>query len=110
MADVVAPRDLAQWLAVTVATTNRFALLMVSVSFGLRPSLTPRAIARSRPSAVRARINPFSNSASPPSIVSINRPHGVVVSAHVSAKERKPDLRSAIAARVFNRSRVDHAA
>jgi hypothetical protein len=34
--------------------------------------------------------NSRSNSARPPSTVSINRPYGVVVSAHVSARERKP--------------------
>jgi hypothetical protein len=43
--------------------------------------LTPRALARARPSVVRAWINSFSNSASPPNTVSISRPCGVVVSA-----------------------------
>src|SRR5580693_9168194 len=37
-----------------------------SVNFGLRPSLTPRGLARSRPSLVRVRIKSLSNSASPP--------------------------------------------
>jgi hypothetical protein len=36
-----------------------------SVSFGLRPIFTPFALARSRPSPVRALINSRSNSASP---------------------------------------------
>jgi hypothetical protein len=39
----------------------------------------------------------------------IRRPCGIVVSAHASPSERKPALRSAIAASVFNRSRVDRA-
>jgi hypothetical protein len=42
---------------------DRLALLVVS--FGLRPILTPFALARSRPSPVRARINSRSNSATP---------------------------------------------
>jgi hypothetical protein len=37
-----------------------------AVSAGFRPNLTPRALARSRPSLVRARISSRSNSASPP--------------------------------------------
>jgi hypothetical protein len=37
-----------------------------SVSFGLRPGLTPRAFARSRLSLVLVRIRSRSNSASPP--------------------------------------------
>lgn len=40
-------------------------ILWWSVSLGLRPSRTPRALARSRPSLVRERINSRSNSASP---------------------------------------------
>jgi hypothetical protein len=39
--------------------------------------------------------------------VGINRPGGVLVSAHVSPSERKRAFVSVIAARVFNRSRVD---
>jgi len=76
------------------------------LSFGLRPSRTPRAFARSRPSPVRARISSRSNSAKPPSTVSINRPCGVVVSAQASFRDRKPALRSPMAASVFRRSRV----
>ena len=41
------------------------------VRVGLRPSRTPFATARLRPSPVRARINSRSNSASPPKTVSI---------------------------------------
>ena len=47
------------------------------------------------------------NSASPPSTVSMSRPCDVVVSAHVSPSERKPAFLAVMAARVFNRSRVD---
>jgi len=47
------------------------------VSFGGRPNLTPRPLARVRPSPVRARISSRSNSARPPSTVSISRPCGV---------------------------------
>ncbi len=53
----------------------------------MRPILTPFATARARPSPVRARINSRSNSASPPSTVSLSRPCAVVVSAHVSARD-----------------------
>src|SRR6516164_5826812 len=79
------------------------------VSFGLRPRLCPFALARARPSLVRARISSRSNSARPPKTVSIKRPCAVVVSAHASAKDRKPAFRSVIASSVFNRSRVDRA-
>jgi hypothetical protein len=47
------------------------------VSLKGRPKLCPRALARSRPSPVRARINSRSNSASPPCTVSIKRPCAV---------------------------------
>ena len=45
------------------------------------------------------------SSASPPSTVSVKRPWGLVVSAHVSPRDRKPAFRSVIVARVFRRSR-----
>jgi hypothetical protein len=80
-----------------------------AVSFGLRPIFTPRALARSRPSPVRARISSRSNSARPPRIVSIKRPWAVVVSASVSPRDRNPASRLATAANVFKRSRVDRA-
>src|SRR3984893_10653041 len=79
------------------------------VSFGGRPILCPRATARARPSPVRARIKSLSNSARPPSTVSIKRPCDVVVSAHVSPRDLKPAFLAVIAASVFNRSRVDRA-
>ena len=60
------------------------------MSVGLRPSQTPFATARARPSPVRAQINSRSNSARPPSTISIKRPCAVVVSAHVSLSERNP--------------------
>src|SRR4051794_28901805 len=59
-------------------------------NFGFRPSLTPRALARARPSPVRVRISSRPNSAKPPSTVNIRRLYGVVVSAYVSPSERKP--------------------
>jgi hypothetical protein len=72
------------------------------VNFGRRPSLTPRALARFHPSAVRARIRSRSNSASPPSTLSIKRPCAVVVSAHASARDRNPPSLPVIAARVVS--------
>ena len=72
-----------------------------------RPNLTPGACARFLPSPVRARISSRSNSARPPSTVSISRPCGVVVSAQVFSTERKPAPDLAKASRTFNRSRVD---
>jgi hypothetical protein len=64
----------------------------------------PRALARSRPSLVRARIKSLSNSASPARTVSMSRPWGVVISAHASPSERKPASFSVIAASVFSKS------
>jgi hypothetical protein len=58
---------------------------------------------------VRARIKSRSNSANPPSTVSINRPCDVLVSAHVSPSDLKPAFLAVIAASVFKRSRVDRA-
>ena len=55
------------------------------INFGVRPNFTPRALACSRPSLVRLRINSPSNSANPPRTVSIKRPCAVVVSAHASS-------------------------
>jgi hypothetical protein len=55
------------------------------IDLGGRPIFTPRALARSRPSLVRARMRSRSNSARPPSTVSISRPCNVVVSAHVES-------------------------
>jgi tetratricopeptide (TPR) repeat protein len=74
-----------------------------------RPIFCPRATARARPSPVRARIRSRSNSARPPSTVSIKRPCDVVVSAHVSPSDLKPAFLAVIAASLFNRSRVDRA-
>ena len=79
------------------------------VSFGGRPMWTPRDRARFLPSPVRARIRSRSNSARPPSTVSINLPCAVVVSAHASANERKPAPAFAIASMMLRRSRVDRA-
>src|SRR5215475_12051482 len=54
------------------------------------PNFTPRSLARLRPSPVRATISERSNSASPPSTVSISRPCGVEVSYHASCSDLKP--------------------
>src|SRR5262245_37052508 len=51
-----------------------------------RPKRTPLALARLRPSPVRARISSRSNSARPPRTVSISLPCGVVVSAQASLR------------------------
>jgi hypothetical protein len=66
-----------------------------------------RAFARLLPSPVRARISARSNLAKPPSTVSMRRPCGVVVSAHVSLSERKPTLEFATASSTLSKSRVD---
>jgi hypothetical protein len=76
------------WLEGTPAAISDKVLIWVS--FGSLPSFTPFATARARPSLVRARIKSRSNSAKPPSTVSIKRPCAVVVSAHVSPSDRKP--------------------
>src|ERR1035441_662265 len=47
-----------------------------------------------------ACLRSFSNSANPPSTVTISRPCAVVVSAHASPSERKPALRSVTVPRV----------
>ena len=108
VADVVAAGDLAHRLS-PLSRRLIASRCWCGVSFGLRPIFTPRAFARSRPSPVRARIRSRSNSASPPSTVSISRPCDVVVSAHASPSDRKPAFLPVMAARVFNRSRVDRA-
>ena len=91
------------------ASAARASCCWCFVSFGGRPIRTPRARARFLPSPVRARMSSRSNSASPPSTVSINRPCGVVVSAHVSANERNPAPAFAIVSTMLRRSRVDRA-
>src|SRR5262249_14039504 len=83
--DSVTSGDVSLRLAISKALDG-FSPLM-GVSFGGRPNLTPRAFARCLPSVVRARISSRSNSARPPSTVSINRPCGVVVSAQKKINE-----------------------
>ena len=78
-----------------------------TVSLGLRPMMTPRALARCRPSPVRVRIRSRSNSARPPRTVSISRPCEVVVSAQVSRSDLNPAPFSDTSPSTFNRSRVD---
>src|SRR4030095_5071479 len=68
-----------------------------------------KLLARLRPSPVRPRISSLSNSAKPPSTVSISLPCGVVVSAQTFLRLRKPASRSPTVAKTFNKSRVDRA-
>ena len=106
-ADVVAARDTA--LRFSRCDPRPCFALLVRGELRLRPIFTPRALARSRPSPVRTRIRSRSNSARPPSTVSISRPCDVVVSAHASPSDRNPAFLPVMAARVFDRSRVDRA-
>jgi len=62
-----------------------------------------------RPSAVLDKMRWRSNSASPPSTVTINRPCGVVVSAQASLSDLKLAPRSEIVASVLSKSLVDRA-
>jgi hypothetical protein len=55
------------------------------------------------PSLQRDRIKLRSNSANPPNTLSINRPSGVVVSAHASDSDRKPAFRFDTASSTFRR-------
>src|SRR5438067_3623461 len=87
--DVVGARDLAHWLAVAVAAANRLALLVLG-QFRFAAELDASRFGAVASFAGAARIRSRSNSASPPSTVSISRPCDVVVSAHVSPRERKP--------------------
>jgi hypothetical protein len=105
----VTAANLRKRLLAMITPQERLALLVIGELRLLRPILTPSALARSRPSSVRARINSRSNSARPPSTVSISRPCAVVVSAHVSCSERKPAPLPVIDASVFKRSRVERA-
>ncbi|HXW72430.1 MAG TPA: hypothetical protein VEK34_13480 [Methylocella sp.] len=68
-AHVVTAANLRKRLVAVIAAMDRLALLVLGE---LRPSFTPRALARSRPSLVRARINSGSNSPKPPEIVNIS--------------------------------------
>jgi len=106
--DVVGSPDVLKRFVAVVAALDGLAPLMgVSLNFG--PIFTPRALARSLPSPVRARINSRSNSASPPRTVNIRRPCAVVVPAHVSLRDLNPAFFAVIAASVLRRSRVDRA-
>src|SRR5262249_51454702 len=62
-----------------------------------------------RPSPVRAMISSRSNSASPPSTVSMRRPCGVVVLAQASPRDLKPAPALPTAASTLSRSRVERA-
>src|SRR5262245_13993608 len=79
-------------------------------SGGGRPKRTPCAFARARPAPVLARISSRSNSASPPSAVSISRPCGVVVSAQASPSDLKAAPAYPTASRMLARRQgQDHA-
>jgi hypothetical protein len=64
---------------VSPASMRAMAFLpLMGIQLG-RPNLTPRTLARSRPSPVRVAMRERSNSVRPPNTVSINRPCGVFV-------------------------------
>ena len=87
-ADIEQPGDIRLRLALQAMRCNA-SWRWCAVSLRGRPNRTPRSRARLRPSPVRAAISERSNSARPPSTVSMSLPWGVVVSAQVSLSERK---------------------
>ena len=102
--DPVRPRNVS--LGVTASEPVRASRRWNSSNFVGRPNFTPRALARSRPAPVRARMSSRSNSARPPRTVSISRPCGVVVSAQLSFKLLNPAPFAAISAKILSKSRV----
>jgi hypothetical protein len=84
MRDAESAGDIHQ--ALTCFATLQRLLPLMRRQLPRSPHMNATALARARPSAVRARISSRSNSASP-STVSINCPCGVGVSAHASAKD-----------------------
>jgi hypothetical protein len=76
--------DIAEWLTLKLRAISRVgspasfrfraSALWYGVNLKCGPNFTPRAFARALPSLVRARISSRSNSAKPPSTVSIKRP------------------------------------
>jgi hypothetical protein len=88
MANVVAASDLGQGLPRLPFALTLHCVDALSLNF--LPNRTPLVFAYLRPSSVRALINSRSNSARPPSTVSISPPCGVVVSAQASASDLKP--------------------
>jgi hypothetical protein len=97
MREVITPRSRDQGFALNKPRLCFRRLMLVSL--GLRPNLTPRAFALCLPSAVRLRIRCRSNSARPPSTVTINLP--CLVSAQPSPNDLRLAPHSATAARVF---------
>jgi len=77
--------------------------------FRRSPHVDARALARSRPSPVRARINSRSNSAKPAKHGEHQPPVRGRRVRHASPSERKPAPFSAICASVLRRSRVERA-
>jgi hypothetical protein len=75
------------------------------LNFG--PNFTPDCLARALPSLVRKAIRSRSNSAIPPSIVSISLPTADEVLAHGSANEMKLAFFDAVALTMFSKSLVD---
>ena len=92
--------------SVSPPCARAMACSLLGVSLGLRPNLTPRAFALALPSPVRDIISERSNSEIPPNTVSMRRPCGVVVSAHVSDRLLNPAPAFAIVSSMFSRSRV----
>ena len=99
--DVVAAGDVGQCFLAAVAAVDRLALL-VRRQLRLTSQLHTTGHSARSPFSGAIRIRSRSNSASPPSTVSMSRPCEVVVSAHGSVSDRNPALRSAIAASVFH--------
>jgi hypothetical protein len=89
VADVVAAGDLTHDFAVTVAVSDRLALLVFG-HFRFAAKLDASGLGAFASLSGASADQLFLDSARPPKTVSIKRPCGVVVSAHTSAKDRKP--------------------
>jgi hypothetical protein len=104
------PYDLARNLTDSPpAFRSRTSAIWWALSSGFLPIFTPARFALSRPSPVLTLMSSRSNSARPPKTVSINRPAGVVVSAHGSARDLNRHPLSAMALMMVKRSTVDRA-
>jgi hypothetical protein len=85
----VAAGNLAHWLAVMVTAADRLPLLVVG-HFRFAAKLDASGLGAFASLSGASADQLFLDSARPPKTVSIKRPCGVVVSAHTSAKDRKP--------------------
>ena len=105
--DIVGPRHIGLRLTRGEALHGFLPLMLCHLAGAAEPNAARLGAlaALSRPGRISSR----SNSAKPPKIVSISRPWGVVVSHHASLSDLKPAPRSATAAKMLSRSRVDRA-